>query len=566
MDIIIHFFRSYPEMAIFLTLGIGFWIGSLKYKNFSLGTVTSVLLVGVLVGQMNIDIPGPLKSVFFLLFLFAIGYSVGPQFFQSLRSDGIHQVIFACIFGIVCIGSTYLIAKIMGYNAGMTIGLFAGAQTISAAIGVGTDTIGTLGISAEKQQEWLNIIPVCYAVTYIFGTIGSAYILGTLGPRLLGGLGKVKNDTRALEKDLKQDNEENDPALMNANRPVVFRAYKIESDWFKTPQTVKEIEKHIKEMGRRVFVERVRIDGEVLDITPKTVLKQGDEVVLSGRRETIIEDESWIGPEIFDPELLDFPVEDIFVLLTNKELHKKTVRHLRSLPCMHGIIIKQIKRSGVEIPVYPKTVLYKGDTLEIVGLKREISETAPTLGYVDRPTNKTDMIFVGLGILIGGIIGALTIHLGGVPISLSTSGGALLSGLFFGWLRTKHPTFGRVPEPAVWIFNNLGLNMFIAVIGITAGPTFLSGIREAGFMLFIAGVLATTIPLLLGLLIGAKVFKFRPAINLGCCAGARTTTAALGAIQESLGSTLPAMGYTVTYAIGNTLLILGGVVLVLLSA
>ncbi len=142
---------------------------------------------------------------------------------------------------------------------------------------------------------------------------------------------------------------------------------------------------------------------------------------------------------------------------------------------MHGIIIKQIKRSGVEIPVYPKTVLYKGDTLEIVGLKREISETAPTLGYVDRPTNKTDMIFVGLGILIGGIIGALTIHLGGVPISLSTSGGALLSGLFFGWLRTKHPTFGRVPEPAVWIFNNLGLNMFIAVIGITAGPTFLSG-------------------------------------------------------------------------------------------
>lgn len=156
MDIIIHFFRSYPEMAIFLTLGIGFWIGSLKYKNFSLGTVTSVLLVGVLVGQMNIDIPGPLKSVFFLLFLFAIGYSVGPQFFQSLRSDGIHQVIFACIFGIVCIGSTYLIAKIMGYNAGMTIGLFAGAQTISAAIGVGTDTIGTLGISAEKTTRMVE--------------------------------------------------------------------------------------------------------------------------------------------------------------------------------------------------------------------------------------------------------------------------------------------------------------------------------------------------------------------------------------------------------------------------
>ena len=151
MDIIIHFFRSYPEMAIFLTLGIGFWIGSLKYKNFSLGTVTSVLLVGVLVGQMNIDIPGPLKSVFFLLFLFAIGYSVGPQFFQSLRSDGIHQVIFACIFGIVCIGSTYLIAKIMGYNAGMTIGLFAvGLQ--------GVEGVKKLLLGGNLAGDKLNIV------------------------------------------------------------------------------------------------------------------------------------------------------------------------------------------------------------------------------------------------------------------------------------------------------------------------------------------------------------------------------------------------------------------------
>jgi len=202
--------------------------------------------------------------------------------------------------------------------------------------------------------------------------------------------------------------------------------------------------------------------------------------------------------------------------------------------------------------------------MELVGLEREIKEAAPSLGYIDRPTNKTDLIFVGLGVLIGGIVGALTIHAGGVPISLSTSGGALLAGLFFGWLRTKHPTFGRVPEPAVWLLNNLGLNMFIAVIGITSGPTFMTGIKEVGFMLFLAGVAATTIPLLLGLWMGDKIFKFHPAINLGCCAGARTTTAALGAIQESIDSTLPAMGYTVTYAVGNTLLILGSVALVLL--
>ena len=560
METILHFFRTYPEMAIFLTIGIGFWIGQLKYKSFTLGTVTSVLLVGVLVGQMDIAIPGPIKSVFFLLFLFVIGYSVGPQFFQSLRSDGIHQVIFACVLCVLCLVVTVVIAKILGYNPGEAIGLFAGAQTISAVIGVGTDTINTLGASAADKQAWINIMPVCYAVTYIFGTIGSAYILGTLGPKLLGGIDKVRKETKELEEQLQKSSIGEDPAFVDANRPVVFRAYKVDTNWFDTPRSVSEIEGKMQSMGRRIFVDRVRIDGKIVEETPDLKIKKGDEIVLSGRRETVIQAESRVGEEINDPELLTFPVESIMVLLTKKTACGMTVEELRRQKFMHGILIKSIKRSGVEIPVLPGLKLQTGDLLQIMGMTREVSTAAPLLGYIDRPTNKTDLIFVGLGILIGGIVGALTLRLGGIPISLSTSGGALIAGLFFGWLRTKHPTFGRIPEPAVWILNNLGLNMFIAVIGITAGPTFLEGIKEAGFMLFVAGVLATSIPLLLGIWVGNKIFKFHPAINLGCNAGSRTTTAALGAIQESLDSTIPALGYTVTYAIGNTLLILWGVV------
>ena len=566
METILHFFRTYPEMAIFLTIGIGFWIGQLKYKSFTLGTVTSVLLVGVLVGQMDIAIPGPIKSVFFFLFLFVIGYSVGPQFFQSLRSDGIHQVIFACVLCVLCLVVTVVIAKILGYNPGEAIGLFAGAQTISAVIGVGTDTINTLGASAADKQAWINIMPVCYAVTYIFGTIGSAYILGTLGPKLLGGIDKVRKETKELEEQLQKSSIGEDPAFVDANRPVVFRAYKVDTNWFDTPRSVSEIEGKMQSMGRRIFVDRVRIDGKIVEETPDLKIKKGDEIVLSGRRETVIQDESWVGEEINDPELLTFPVESIMVLLTKKTACGMTVEELRRQKFMHGILIKSIKRSGVEIPVLPGLKLQTGDLLQIMGMTREVSTAAPLLGYIDRPTNKTDLIFVGLGILIGGIVGALTLRLGGIPISLSTSGGALIAGLFFGWLRTKHPTFGRIPEPAVWILNNLGLNMFIAVIGITAGPTFLEGIKEAGFMLFVAGVLATSIPLLLGIWVGNKIFKFHPAINLGCNAGSRTTTAALGAIQESLDSTIPALGYTVTYAIGNTLLILWGVVIVLLMS
>ena len=202
--------------------------------------------------------------------------------------------------------------------------------------------------------------------------------------------------------------------------------------------------------------------------------------------------------------------------------------------------------------------------LELVGMKSEENKAATTLGYPDRPTNQTDLIFVGIGIFLGGILGSLAIHFGGVPISLSTSGGALIAGLVFGWLRSKHPTFGRIPEPSVWILNNLGLNMFIAVVGITAGPSFVTGLKEFGISLFIIGALATSIPLIIGILMGRYVFKFHPAITLGCTAGSRTTTAALGAVEDAVGSETPALGYTVTYAVGNTLLIIWGVVIVLI--
>lgn len=566
MNWIVETFREYPSLAIFLTIGIGFWIGKLKYKNFSLGTVTSVLLVGVLVGQMHIPISGPLKSVFFLLFLFAIGYSVGPQFFRSLKGSGLKQVGFACALCIVCLLVTWGIASAFGYSPGEAAGLLSGAQTISAVIGVGGDTIQTLDASAADKKAWIDMIPVCYAVTYIFGTIGSAYILGNIGPKLLGGLEKVKQQTAQLEQQLNHSSLSSDPEFIDASRPVVFRAYQASSSYFDKEHTIKEIEQYIASLNRRAFVERVRSNGKVIEATPDTAIKKGDEIVLSGRREYVIQDESWIGPEVADNELLSFPVEELPVTITKKTVDGISVDKLRAKPFMYGIIIKSIKRGGIDIPVLAQTELCAGDTITINGLSHEVNSAAPQLGYVDRPTNKTDLVFVGLGIVIGGIIGALTLHLGGVPISLSTSGGALIAGLVFGWLRSKHPTFGRIPEPSLWILNNLGLNMFIAVIGISAGPTFISGIKEVGFMLFIAGILATSIPLLIGIWMGAKIFKFHPAINLGCCAGGRTTTAALGAIQDSLQSSIPAMGYTVTYAVGNTLLILWGVAIVLMMA
>lgn len=564
MEWVIHLLRQHSELAIFLTIAAGFWIGKIKVGQFSLGIVTSVLLVGVLVGQLDITIEEPVKSVFFLLFLFAIGYKVGPQFFRGLKKDGLPQVGFAVLMCVGCLVITWILALIMGYNAGEAAGLLAGAQTISAVIGVADDTINGLNISTEQKNNMINIIPVAYAVTYIYGTAGSAWVLSSLGPKMLGGLEKVKAACKELEAKM-GTSEADEPGFEHARRPVVFRAYTIENNWFGNGKTVEQLESYFISQGKRLFVERMRHNHTIInEILPGQLLQKGDEVVLSGRREFAIGEEDWIGEEVIDPQLLDFPVEVLPVMIHKKPYANQKLEFIRKQPFMHGVSVRRIKRAGIDIPVFAQTVVDSGDTLELVGLKKEVETAAKQLGYIDRPTNATDMVFVGIGILIGGVIGALAIHIGGVPISLSTSGGALIAGLVFGWLRSKHPTFGQIPESSLWVLNNVGLNMFIAVVGISAGPSFIQGLKEVGPMLFIIGILATSLPLLLGLILARYVFHFHPALALGCTAGARTTTAALGAIQEAVGSETPSLGYTVTYAVGNTLLIIWGVVIVLL--
>lgn len=567
MEWIVDLLREHPALAIFLTLAIGFWIGKIRVGNFSLGVVTSVLLVGVLVGQLDINVGGPLKSVFFLMFLFAIGYKVGPQFFRGLKKDGLPQVYFAILMCISCLLVTWILAKIMGYNAGEAAGLLSGAQTISAVIGVAGDTIQNLNISSAEQQNMINIIPVAYAVTYIFGTAGSAWILGTIGPRMLGGLEKVKKACRDLESNMGGGDKADQPGFINADRPVVFRAYQISNSWFGDGKSVADLEAYLMQQGKRLFVERVRQAGNIIDkVSPDLILKVSDEVVLSGRREAVIGEEAWIGSEVFDTDLLNFPVEVLPVLISKKNFAGMKLSDIRSQKFMHGVSVRRITRSGVNIPVLAGTTIDAGDTLELVGLGYEVEAAAHQLGTPDRATNATSMVFVGLGILIGGIFGALAVRIGGIPISLSTSGGALIAGLVAGWLRSRHPGMGKVPEASLWVFNNVGLNMFIAVVGISAGPSFVKGFSEIGTMMFLIGALATAIPLFIGLFMAKYIFRFHPALALGCCAGARTTTAALGAIEESVESETPALGYTITYAIGNTLLIIWGVVIVLLCS
>jgi putative transport protein len=559
MDWIVKTFQQYPELAIFLTLALGYWVGNLKLGKFNLGAVTGVLLAGILIGQMHITISPNVKSVFFLLFLFAVGYGVGPQFFRGLKSDGVPQAIFAALQCLISLVTAFVAAKFLGYDIGTAAGLLSGSQTISAVLGVATDAINQLGISSDDKTKLINNMPVAYAVTYIFGTAGSAWLLASIGPKLL----RVDLPAECKKLEAKMGAGEAEPGVMTMARRFDVRAYRVTNQNL-VNRTVAEIEALPREV--RVFILRVRHGGAIIEPGPTTVILQDDVIAVATRHELHVERGGTIGPEVDDKDLLDFPAEALDAVITNKTLAGKTLAQLAANEFARGVFLRKLVRAGQEMPFTPGTTVDRGDVLTLVGAKRDVDRAAKELGYADRPTSMTDMVFVGVGIVLGGLVGALTIKLGGIPLSLSTSGGSLIAGLVFGWLRSVKRTFGRIPAPALWILNNVGLTTFIAVVGISAGPSFVAGLKQAGVSLFFAGIVVTTIPLIIGVLMGKYLFKFHPGINLGACAGARTTTAALGMIEDVAKSKVPALGYTVTYAVGNTLLTIWGLVIVLLMA
>jgi putative transport protein len=552
--------KQYPEIAIFLALGLGYYFGKFTFKGIGLGSVTATLIAGVIIGQIGITINQPLKAFAFLMFLFAVGYGVGPQFVRGIASTGLPQAIFSVVQCVLSLAACVVIAKVAGYDLGYASGLYSGSQTISAAMGLSTDAINRLGKSPEDAKKLIDAMPVAYAVTYMFGTLGSAIVIAILGPKLLG------IDLVAAAKDYEEKAGGGKKEAGGAGTGWyrwVLRAYKVQPGGKAVGLRVAEAEAMVP--NARLFIQRIRRDGQITDATADTVLKEGDVVAIAGEREvlvTVLQN----AIEVDDRELLAVPVEGVDVLVSNKEVDGKTLAELAQMPAARGVFLRKITRgaTATDIPILPTTQVERGDLFTLVGRTQDVAAATKVLGVADRPTDVTDMAFVGAAIVVGGLIGAVLVKVAGVPLTLSTAGGALIAGIIGGWLRSVRPAFGRIPTPTVWFMNSVGLNIFIAIVGISAGPGFVNGLKTQGAGLFLWGALATTIPLVLGMYIAKYLFRFHDALTLGIVSGARTTTASLGLVCDMAKSQVPALGYTVTYAVGNTLLTIWGMIIIMI--
>ena len=558
MDYIVLALQQNPDLAIFLTLAIGFLVGRVKFGSFSLGIVVGTLLAGVLIGQLDIKVPAIVKTVFFDLFLFTTGYKVGPQFFRGLKRDAVPQMALTVVVCVSCLLTAFGFAKLLGYDVGTAAGLLAGAFSESTVIGTAGEAIQRLAIADAEKTALVNNIPVAYAVTYLIGTASLVWFLPAIGPKLMGinlraeGARMQAAIAGAAELGL---------GVVSAAKLFDVRAYRVTN-----PDLVNRTVAQIEALPRdiRVFIVRIRRGSEIIEPTPATVIRQGDLVAVMARQEAHIERGARVGPEVDDKALLEIPIETLDVVVTNRSLVGKTLADLARLENTRGVFLRRLMRAGQEIPFAAGTLVDRGDVLSLIGARPEVERAAKDIGYADRPTTSTDMVFVGTGIVVGGFVGLLSVTVAGIPLTLTASGGALVMGLVFGWLRSVYPYFGRIPEAAIWIFDTVGLCIFIGVVGLSAGPGFIAGLQKTGVSLLFVGLAAALLPHTLGILFGRYVLKMEPLIVLGACAGAGTITAALRAIQDEARSSVPALGYTVPYAIGNILLTAWGPVLVAL--
>lgn len=557
-----QFLVRYPELALFLVIAAGYWIGSFRIGTFSLGPVTGALFAGLAVGDFaHVPVSSMTKSFLFLLFLFGVGYLVGPQFAQSMKRDGLKPMLLAIIVCLTGLATSIAVAKVLRLDPGYASGLMSGALSQSAAMGTATDAINGLAIPEAQRALFVSHIAVADAVCYIFGYAGVILFVTQIAPALL----KIDLPAEALKLEQALGVTRTKPGLASAWRKFELRAYRLDERSALVGVTVAAAEARIPDY--RLFIHRIHRGEHLLEADPSTVLAAGDLVALSAPRQVIVE---WIGPraeEVEDRELLDIPLITADVILINPKLAGVTLEAAARESWARALYLRSLRRGDQEIPVGTDVVLQRGDLLRIVGPEPVVQSAAKSIGVIVAPSTSIDFIVLGLAIFLGGLVGTLlSFSVGGINISLSTSVGTLLAGLLVGYLRTIYPLFGQIPDGAISLMTSLGLAAFVGLTGIHAGPIFLSALRETGLSLLLGGMAVTLLPQIVGFCFGHFVLRMNPILLLGSLTGAQTVTAAMAALQERAGSPVPVLGYTPAYPVANILLTTWGSVMVVVFA
>ncbi|WP_127454074.1 aspartate-alanine antiporter [Streptomyces sp. B29(2018)] len=549
--------RDHPELALFLSLAAGYLLGKLRVGPITLGGICGTLIVSLLLGTQHVSVDDDVRSVFFALFIFSLGYMAGPQFFANLNRRSLRFFVL-CLVELVCVlGIAFGLAKSFDLDVGTASGILAGAATESAVVGTATEAIGKLdGLTAGQIKQYQGHVATAYTVCYLFGLITIVIYTSQIMPMLLRI--NLADASREWWQRMRGNQGGLESGQREAMPDVVGRTFLVTRADGRTVGSVQEA------LSGRVTVEAVQRGAKRLTPDPGLKLTLSDLVMVVGLRPDTIEAGREIGPETAAVPGLDTPLATQQVAVTDKA----TVGHsIDSLVARHpefrrdGVYVTDVLRGDQDIPAAPETEVRRGDILTLVGARAGLDRVVAKLGAVVK-NDATDFIYLGFGIVAGSLLGQIVVKFGDVPLSLGTGGGCLVAGLVFGWLRSLRPTFGAYPPQAATTLKDMGLAVFIACTGLASGPQAWPLIKEYGALLPVAGIAMVLVPATVSLLIGNRLLKIEKPLLIGAIAGQQCSTPAITAITQVARSSVPLIGYTITYTLSNFLLPLTGPLLV----
>ncbi len=563
MTCTVGFFNDLPIALLFVTVGLGFLAGRLRVGPIQLGGVCGTLIAALLLGQTGCQVEGPTKDVAFALFIFAMGYSGGPQFFANLNRSSLRYIALPLIEAVLVLTIVLVATWWLQLDAGTAAGLAAGAATESAVVGTAAEALRHLNLPQAEQLRLQSNIATAYTLTYLIGLISIVFFTSTVAPLLLGI--DLRKAARELEQELGVATAPEEMDLPVLPR-LVGRAHLVRDA---AGKSIAEVE---RAMGGRSAISKLLRDGGAVSLDPREVLRTGDVVVLLAVRDHAVRGTSVIGPEMQLPEAQaeadDLRLATHTVVVGRKGINGRSLHELAqraTAKAAHGVFVESIVRSGHALPVGPASVLQYGDVVTLVGPEARASAAAARLGSDLRTSKATDLVFLCAGILVGLAIGSLSTRIGNIPVSLGSGGGALVSGLVCGWWNARRPNIGHLPGAAVQLLKDLGLAIFVACVGLSAGPQAVALVREHGASLPFIGLLVSLGPACLSLFVGHKLLKIPGPLLVGAIAGQHVSTPAISAIMAASGSAVPLLGYTVTYAVANVLLPVLGPIIVALA-
>ncbi|MEK7946376.1 aspartate-alanine antiporter [Pigmentiphaga sp. YJ18] len=556
MTWVLEAIRQSPEILLFLSLAIGFWIGRFQFGRFQLGGVAGSLLVAVLFSQLGVSIDNGVKAVLFALFIYAVGFESGPQFFKSLGRQSLKEIAMAAVLAVTGLVTVVVLARLFGLDKGLAAGVAAGGLTQSAIIGTAGSALAKLGLPPDELQRLQANVAIGYAVTYIFGSFGAIIICVNVLPKFMGR--DIREDAVKAETAMSAGMIVPGAGEQLAAPEVVGRLYRAGPG---AGSTVAEIEALAPD-GMAVTVERIKRDGQIIPAQADLKLHATDIVLLAGRRAAVMAARQALGDEVLSSSGMDMVMVTRDVLITGAGYLGKTVAQIRTgiaADIRHGIVVLGLKRDGRPLPMEPGTVIRAGDVAVLFGTGNDIQRAAHSVGTVIVPSDKTDWIYHGLGLAVGLIIGLAVLRIGSIPLTLGSGGGALLSGLLFGWYRTRRMSLGNMPSGASTLLRDLGLAGFVAVVGLQSGLQAVDTIRTSGLSIFLIGVAVTIVPLLITMVFGRYVLRYdNTAVFAGALSGSRSANPAFGEVLDKAGNSVPTVPFAVTYALANVFLTLLG--------